>query len=464
MTNPVALALIDLAPLDEPLLECAQAAPNNHVTGAGLWCTGNDEAGIVDTEGGGVHTRAPWVPHLGQLELTIAWDNWPEEWISPATVSLLVIIVVLNDLNVTASDGGLLFTRVGDLWNWWEITEHVAITDGEDTGPTLVITTPLLVLAIWVLEQNVQVKIGTDPATTSWASLLNHGLEILVGGCAILGHAFNWHELARRLETGGDVDEVWPCCNTTDSLPAVRGERIVLCLKHTVDTNLVHVVLAVILGNFWKWSKALVKHVTKCDLDVWEEVLDLGCPFNTNESSTNNEDMSSVWTLLVKRLKLHAFLLDVITTTLPEALIVLWPLTLLTDIVPHRWEPQAFTDLVEETEITSGRDDAIIPTNFFLLGAVETSVLTQTLVAVKALDFTPDEAASHLLLKNWLKHEGKTLKMSWLDEGTKDTRSVLEILLGVNDGHLEVVAHMARDDETGEAGTNNENTTLITHG
>merc|ERR1711964_957186 len=65
--DPVELALVDLGPLNVPLLPRAEVPPHNHVPRACLRVGRNDEARVLRAERGCKHARAPRPPEVDRL-------------------------------------------------------------------------------------------------------------------------------------------------------------------------------------------------------------------------------------------------------------------------------------------------------------------------------------------------------------------------------------------------------------
>merc|ERR1719247_3302328 len=97
----------------------------------------------------------------------------------------------------------------------------------------------------------------------------------------------------------------------------------------------------------------------------------------------------------------------------------------------------------------------MVSSRLLSIGVYVTSLLT-----VEGLDFTPDELHAHLPLEHRLVHEGQRAEVVRVDEGTQDARSVLEVLLRIDQGDFVVVAHVASNDKAGKATTNNQHAAL----
>merc|ERR1719313_929158 len=156
--------LIRDAGLDDLLLHSGDACPSNGVACALLPVGSGDEAGIIWTQGRCEHASTPWPMHVME-------GHW-----SPAAVVIAVLERDLVDLlQVTKSNDGLLFTWIGDLWHWWDWpliwllawgldARVVAVSDSEDARLSLVVGTPNLALA----SLHRKLHVHKDPAATTW--------------------------------------------------------------------------------------------------------------------------------------------------------------------------------------------------------------------------------------------------------------------------------------------------------
>jgi len=90
---------------------------------------------------------------------------------------------------------------------------------------------------------------------------------------------------------------------------------------------------------------------------------------------------------------------------------------------------------VKRTEVAAGSDDAVVEINGFLFLLEHWLDACSLFSAVELLDLTPNEFAAHTLLDDRRKSEGQSIQVLRLDIGAQHTRSVLEVLLGIHNGH-----------------------------
>eukprot|EP00420_Gonyaulax_spinifera_P036452 CAMPEP_0197871468 /NCGR_PEP_ID=MMETSP1439-20131203/1866_1 /TAXON_ID=66791 /ORGANISM="Gonyaulax spinifera, Strain CCMP409" /LENGTH=204 /DNA_ID=CAMNT_0043490403 /DNA_START=57 /DNA_END=667 /DNA_ORIENTATION=+ len=170
-TDDAVLALVDLGPLNEPLLQRAEGPPDHGVAGALLPVRAQDEAGVVRAERRRKHAGTPR-PVQGVRHQRLAEE-----------VGLLAPVHELVDLDdVLEGNHGLLLARVGDLRDRRDgpvigllvgcrDAPRVAVADGVDASVALVVCRPEVTVPSLHSERHVH----QDPATATGA-LLAEGL------------------------------------------------------------------------------------------------------------------------------------------------------------------------------------------------------------------------------------------------------------------------------------------------
>jgi len=157
----------------------------------------------------------------------------------------------------------------------------------------LLISAPVLALT----GLHTKVHVHEDPATSSWA---------------LLAQSLLWHEVIGRLHTNADIFLV-RAVGQVNFLPELRALGIIFCGVELLDANLVHVLLTVLGCIGRQRAKRLRQEVDDGQLQLWEEVLQLGDPFDSDEASSNDEDGG---TLVIQGLDGTVLLKDVATATL----------------------------------------------------------------------------------------------------------------------------------------------------
>jgi len=265
------LALIDLGGLDDLLLQGGWDPPVHHVARALVLVGCHDEARIMRSQARREHASTPWPP--GVLE--------PTHSLSPAAyhISACTMDRAIQDLDVHARVESLLLTRVRDLWNhrkdpllWRADAAEIAIADSEDVA-----LAPGFAFLRWIswLLGYLQLHVEVDPATAAWS---------------LLAQRLCRHEVIRGLHTDADVLLRWLVWHL-DVIPELLVAGIVLLVVELFDIRCVHVLLAVLSCSLWQRTQRQWQEVNNCDLQVWEEVLKLRGPFNTDEARTDHENL-----------------------------------------------------------------------------------------------------------------------------------------------------------------------------
>mmetsp|Transcript_51213 Transcript_51213/g.92237 ORF Transcript_51213/g.92237 Transcript_51213/m.92237 type:complete len:308 (-) Transcript_51213:580-1503(-) len=267
--NPV-LALVHLGGLDHLLLHGADRTPHAHEAGVLDPVGACHEAGVIRTQGSGEHACAPWPVHLVHFQ-----------WGSAAVVRLAVEEKLVDPLDVLACNHGLLLTRVRNLRDWrdgplvWLLTGllHagiVAVAHRVDAWEALVICAPEFV----VPSLHGEAHVHEDPATST-RSLLT---QRLFG-----------HEVIGSFHTDANVLLIW-AVRKSDPLPELGVLGVILGVVELLDADLVHVLGAVAGSLGGQGAQRLGQEVDESELQVWEEVLQLGHPLNADETSAHDED------------------------------------------------------------------------------------------------------------------------------------------------------------------------------
>mmetsp|Transcript_10180 Transcript_10180/g.16932 ORF Transcript_10180/g.16932 Transcript_10180/m.16932 type:complete len:438 (+) Transcript_10180:123-1436(+) len=419
-TNEAIGALISLGSFDELLLHCADLTPHAHQAGVLLPVGTGYEASIIRTKGCGEHACAPWPVHVPDMQ-----------WFSAAVDCLVLEEQPVCLFDVAACNNAHFLTWVRDLGdgrNWpliWLLARLVdarvvAITNGIDTGIALVVASPEL--SIPSLHR--EVLVHQNPAATT-RSLLTQGL---------LGH-----KIVRCLHTNAHVLLVGTV-GQVNALPEVWILGIVLGVVELLDADLVHVRLAVLGSIGWQRTKWLRQEIDDGQLHSGEEVLNLCGPFHTDEASTHHQHGGRP---VVQALQEVELLQDVSATSLQVALVQVGPGAFRSCVFMDGWEPQRLTPLVERTKVTASCNDAVVEIDGFPFRGEDGLVGGCLLLTVQLFDFSPDELAGHTRLNHRLQGEGQGIQVLGLDVSAQDSRSVLEIFLGIDDGHQVVTPQIA---------------------
>merc|ERR1719150_875806 len=102
------------------------------------------------------------------------------------------------------------------------------------------------------------------------------------------------------------------------------------------------------------------------------------------------------------------------------------------------WEPQRLPHRLERAEIAAGANNAIVECN--LINGVGKDWLDggDLPLAIEILDLAPDELHAHRTLQDRLKCEGQRIEVAGLDVGSQHAWRILEVLLRVDDGYMEL--------------------------
>jgi len=429
--NQAVPALINLCGLDDLLLKGCWEVPVDHPTGALVLVGSDHKACIMWSETGGEHACTPWPPCWLQLGNT-----------STSVVKLLHIV---------ASVEGLLFTWVGDLWDWrhhpvWWVANAavVAVTHGEDAT----LTPDFAHVLTWSwLFSDLQILIEVDPASATWT---------------LVTQSLLWHEVVGCLDTHahiGVVGTIWQL----NGLPEVRVLWLILEAIEFLDTNCRHVLRAIVGSAVGQRAEASRQEVDDGHPEAWEVVLELCCPLNTNETSASNHDGGVLGS---QASDLVVLLQNVTTSSFVETLINVTPFTLGTVGFMHSWEPQRFTNWRERVEVAARTDDAVVEADLVgasaSLLAVDWKDFCCVVVAIKGQDFAPDILHTHAALDDRLEGKAEGVEVSRLDIASEDSWSVLEELLSIDNCDVEVLLQITSAEEASELTTNAEDLALLT--
>eukprot|EP00414_Alexandrium_minutum_P001597 CAMPEP_0113822170 /NCGR_PEP_ID=MMETSP0328-20130328/2107_1 /TAXON_ID=39455 /ORGANISM="Alexandrium minutum" /LENGTH=538 /DNA_ID=CAMNT_0000790107 /DNA_START=31 /DNA_END=1648 /DNA_ORIENTATION=+ /assembly_acc=CAM_ASM_000350 len=423
------LALVDLGRLDELLLQRGGQPPIDHVAGALLLVGSQDEASIVRSQAGGEHARTPRPPGLHELR------------------GALGPLDLVQGLDVLARVQGLLLARVGDLRDGRHLevrrvadATEVAIAHGENAA-----LAPDGTAVHRRLVDHLEVLVEVDPAATAWALVAQD----------LLGH-----EVVGGLHADADVG-LRGAVRELDLLPEIVALGVVLRLVELLDLDLVHVLRAVVRGAVRQGAEAPVQEVDDRELELGEEVLQLRDPLDADEAGAHHEDRGL---LLVEIRELVVLLQDVAAPALDEALVDVRPIADLPALLVHGGEPEGLAHWLEGPEVAARADDAVVVSD--VVRAREHGLHVGNLVlGIEALDLTPDELHTRLPLQDRLQGEGQGIKVARLHEGAEHAGSVLEVLLGIHDRHVEALLQLPRAECARELAADHKNLALAaSHG
>mmetsp|Transcript_25980 Transcript_25980/g.77399 ORF Transcript_25980/g.77399 Transcript_25980/m.77399 type:complete len:444 (+) Transcript_25980:429-1760(+) len=424
-------ALVDLRRLDDLLLHGAELAPDAHDAGVLLPVRARHEAGVVRAEGGGEHARAPRPVHVVDLE---ALDALPDR--------------LLDLADVADGDDGLLLARVGDL------------RDGRDR-PVVRLLARLLDAAVVAVADGVDaaeaVLVGAPPLAV--AGLHGQGLvheDPAAAARALVAEGLRRHEVVRRLHADADVLLVG-LVRQLDLVPERLLLRGVLAVVELLDADGRHVLGAVLGGALRERAKGVRQEVDDGDLELREEVLELGGPLHADEAGADDEDRGL---LRVQRVELVVLLEDVAAAALDEALVDVLPVAVLAGLLVHGGEPQRLTHGLERAEVAAGADHAELEADLLRRGREHGLDGRGLLGAVQLLHLAPDELHADGALEHGLEREGQGVQVAGFHEGAEDAGSILEVLLRVDDRHEVVLPQVARGEVAGELASDDEDALL----
>mmetsp|Transcript_25978 Transcript_25978/g.77391 ORF Transcript_25978/g.77391 Transcript_25978/m.77391 type:complete len:442 (+) Transcript_25978:429-1754(+) len=422
-------ALVDLRRLDDLLLHGAELAPDAHDAGVLLPVRARHEAGVVRAEGGGEHARAPRPVHVVDLE---ALDALPDR--------------LLDLADVADGDDGLLLARVGDL------------RDGRDR-PVVRLLARLLDAAVVAVADREEGAVGPDAAALG--GLLGDLHELVevdpaAAAGALLAEGLVRHEVVGGLHADADVLLV-RAVRQLDLVPELGALGVVLHVVELLDADRRHVVGAVLGGGLREGAQALRQEVDDGDLELREEVLELGGPLHADEAGADDEDRGL---LRVQRVELVVLLEDVAAAALDEALVDVLPVAVLAGLLVHGGEPQRLTHGLERAEVAAGADHAELEADLLRRGREHGLDGRGLLGAVQLLHLAPDELHADGALEHGLEREGQGVQVAGFHEGAEDAGSILEVLLRVDDRHEVVLPQVARGEVAGELASDDEDALL----
>merc|ERR1719284_181457 len=282
-------ALVHLRRLDDLLLQGGRDPPVHHVARSFVLIGSDHEAGIVRAQGRRKHTCAPGEPRRDQIL---------RHPVRPAAATrVLPVFLLVQDLDVPARMNRLLLTWVRDLRDRRKIplshifapreAAKVAVANREDraVAPELEVLRVELVGLHGLLLHDLEMHVDVNPPAAAWAALA-------------LG--LGWHEVVRRLDACADVKLVRAIgeLNVVPEFLLRDGLLASLCLAASqpgsdpvegLDAVVIHVLLAVLGGGVGERAEAPRQHVDDGDLQVREEVLQLGGPLHADEARANHK-------------------------------------------------------------------------------------------------------------------------------------------------------------------------------
>mmetsp|Transcript_13041 Transcript_13041/g.35522 ORF Transcript_13041/g.35522 Transcript_13041/m.35522 type:complete len:460 (-) Transcript_13041:6-1385(-) len=429
-------ALVHLGGLDDLLLHRARAAPDAHEARVLHPICTRHEASVVWAERCGEHARAPGPMHFGKLQRVahVGRLDTPEN-------------KLVDLLDVPDGDDGLLLAGVGDLGDgrdgpvvrlaWSLHAPVVAVADGVDAAIALLIGSPELALPGLDRESHVH----QNPAAATRTLLAEHLLR---------------HEVIRGLHADADVLLVGLALDAEVAVEA-WVLSIVLHVVKLLDPLLLHVPGAIRCGLRRQRPQALREGVDDGQLQFREEVLQFRDPFHTDEAGTHDQDLGA---LLIQLLDGGILLEDMPAASLQEALIQVGPRAFWARGFMDSGEPEGLAPFVEDAKVAARRDDAEVKVDDLLLLAEHRLDRGSAFRSVQICDLAPDELAAHPALNDRVKREGQRVEVLGLDISAQHARSVLEELLGIDNGHQKVILQIPGYAESCEAAANDKHTAL----
>mmetsp|Transcript_55116 Transcript_55116/g.120579 ORF Transcript_55116/g.120579 Transcript_55116/m.120579 type:complete len:446 (-) Transcript_55116:16-1353(-) len=417
--NPTIAAFIDLGGFDDLLLQGCGDPPIHHVPGILVLVGASHKTGVMRAQTGGEHPSAPWPPGLHQVVLAIGHLH-----------------------HIEAGVVGLLFSRIGDLRN----RRHLPLARLADAS---VVAVSYCVDGAISPDSSTQgrlfgdlhVLVEVDPTAATW-SLVRKRL------CR--------HEVIGGLNADAHVDLI-RTVGQLDLLPKFRILGIVLAVVELLDATGGHVFGAILGGAVRQGTQAPGEEVDDRQLQLREEVLQLGCPFHANEAGAHNQNRGL---LLVEIMQLLVLFQHMATAALQVALVDVLPIRMSSGLFVHSGEPQGLTHGLERSEVATGANDAIVEAN--LLHVVRANGLDggRLTIPVELLHFTPDEFHAHLSFIDRLQGEGQGIEVRRSDEGTEHARGILEVLLAVHHCHVKFLLQLAGAKIAGELATDQQHSLL----
>mmetsp|Transcript_12058 Transcript_12058/g.26786 ORF Transcript_12058/g.26786 Transcript_12058/m.26786 type:complete len:404 (-) Transcript_12058:8-1219(-) len=385
--------------------------------------------------------------HLGNLELT-----------AEVIVALVLVNELINLQDVRRGDHCLLLSWVGDLrdrWHW-PLTDvlvravhglHaaiVAIANCEDPWIALRVYGPGLLVPC----HHGQIHVHKDPASASGP---------------LLAQSLCRHEVVRGLDTNADILLELLLITTLEGelnlLPEVWILRVELCAVELLDLLLLHILLAVGCGTCRQWPQRLRKGINDGHTQIWEEVVQFCGPLHSDEASTHNQNRRL---LVVELLEACILFQNVPAPTLQETLIQVRPAALRPGLSVHCWEPKRLTPLVKGSKVATACDNTVVKIERLLRISEHWLDCRRLLWSVQLRHLTPDELAPHSPFNHWKQGERQSIEMLRLHVCTQHARSVLEVLLAVNNGDQVVILQVTGNAEPSKAAANNEHAAVRT--
>mmetsp|Transcript_95305 Transcript_95305/g.116706 ORF Transcript_95305/g.116706 Transcript_95305/m.116706 type:complete len:206 (+) Transcript_95305:925-1542(+) len=186
-------------------------------------------------------------------------------------------------------------------------------------------------------------------------------------------------------------------------------------------------------------------------------MLQFSRPFHADEAGADHQHGGL---LLVEATEFLVLLQHVAASTLQIPLIDVLPIAMTASLLVHSREPQGLAHWLEGPEIAARANDAVVKANLVHVVGKHGLHAGCLLVAIQLFHLAPNELHAHLSLKDRLQSKGQGIQVRRPHESTENTWSVLEILLAVHHGHIELFLQLAGTEIAGELATDQQNALL----